>query len=630
MLRDQRSELAHVSSDLVAARQYTVSRILPIVVVFCVAYAGYYAGRPQYFLYGGVPQLGIAVVLTFTWLYLRWRPNSEIPYMMIQVASAIFMVCSILPVFHPHLDYPLAYIVIQNLLWIQTVTIYSILNSFHVIYQRISTALLATLSALLIARLALTWSRGEGIELFLPIIQILAAAWATLFGIRKYTTQKEAYIHQSSQITLLEQLANSDVLTSLPNRRSLYRAIEGSIEQGVPRFAVMMIDIDNFKAINDTLGHAVGDRFLIAFAEFLGRYCQGGIVVAHLNGDEFALLLPGHDLAAALAVGRAIVSDLQAPESMATVRDGVSRITASIGLSVYPEDGLLGATLIKHADTALYAVKRNGKNSVVAYREIDHARLETEEAIIRELDFAIERGELRAVLQPIYDVATGSIPKVELLTRWHSQRLGFVSPAQFIPLAERSGMIISLGWWTLREGCRIAARHPELQVCVNISGAQLIFPGFVEGVKRVLREEHTLPSAIALEITETFFSGENALNEQIIAQLSAEGLDIMIDDFGVGYSNYDRLRKMPIRCLKIDKTFIDSLMESDADQAYTVEMIASLVRLGRIADFTVTAEGIEHASQLSMLRELGCQYGQGYLMAKPMPPEEMAKMLSAG
>ncbi|GGQ94077.1 hypothetical protein GCM10008957_02770 [Deinococcus ruber] len=391
----------------------------------------------------------------------------------------------------------------------------------------------------------------------------------------------------------------------------------------------MVIDVDNFKTINDTLGHTAGDEFLSALAVFLGRYTQDGRIVARLSGDEFALLLPGSDLAAALKVGETIVRDLQLAGALATPSESVMRITASIGLSVYPDDGLEKPTLIKNADMALYAVKRKGKNGVLAYAEIDHFNLEAEQAIIRELDFAIERDELRVVLQPIYDVFTRTIPKVELLTRWHSQSLGPVSPELFIPLAERSGMIVALGWWTLREGCRIARRHPGLQVCVNVSGAQLVSAGFVEGVSRLLKEEHVLPSAIALEITETFFSGGSALNEAIVSQLSEAGLDIIIDDFGIGYSNYDRLKKMPISCLKFDKTFTNSLMDSDNDQAYTKEIISSLVRLGRIAHFSVTAEGIEFPAQLSAVQGLGCQYAQGYLMARPMSPADLATLLGA-
>ena len=629
MLRHPRPELALVDSGLVQARRDMVSRVLPIIIFFCVTYAWYYTGNPEYTLFGSVAPIGLALAFTLTWIYLRINPASELPYLVILFSSAIFMIWNLAFIFHSHLTYGFAYIIIQNLLWLQLAVVYAILNSFYVVYHRVAMLLLLVLSIILAVRLLMLWYRSENIEMFMPVIQILACGWATLSGINRYTIRKEAYIEQTSQIAILERLASTDVLTSLPNRRSLFAAIEDYIGEGMRHFGVMIIDIDNFKAINDTLGHTTGDKFLIAFAAFLSRYSVGEAVVAHLSGDEFALLLPEQELAATLALGRTILSDLQNPDSMSTVREGVSRITASIGVSMYPDDSRAGETLIKQADVALYAVKRNGKNGIVAYREIDHSKMELEQTIVHELDFAIERGELRIELQPIYDVSTGSIHKVELLTRWNSQRLGPVSPAQFIPLAERSGMIISLGWWTLREGCRIAAQHPGLQVCVNISGAQLIFPGFVEGVKRVLREENTLPSAIALEVTETFFSGENALNEKIIAQLSAEGLAIMIDDFGVGYSNYDRLRKMSISCLKIDKTFIDSLMESDVDQAYTVEMIASLVRLGRIADFTVTAEGIEHESQLGMLRALGCQFGQGYLLAKPMSPERLATLLSA-
>ncbi|ULH15046.1 EAL domain-containing protein [Deinococcus sp. KNUC1210] len=627
MISEERFVLAGISDDLAVFRQYSMSRIIPFVAFLLFVDFLYMRYEYSNLYYISVLFFGMSVVFVFIWIGMILKPKSEVPYLAMQYVSIFLCLMFALSIFLPEKTYHLGYSIIQNLVWVQGLIIFSILNSLHVIYWSSLRVFMLILTAITAASI-LMLLRGNGNFLaVLSLSNIVISAWATIFGSRQFITRKDLHVKQSARISALEHLVNSDMLTGLPNRRSLYSTVGNYIDRGIGEFAVAIIDIDNFKAINDTLGHTSGDALIVSFSRFLNKHCREKNIVARISGDEFAIVFPELTADNALQLCNEIQSDLRRTDALDHMDKALSRITTSIGIAMYPRDGISCEDLIKHADSAMYDIKKSGKNNIAVYNKSVHSIFEQQQDIVHELALAIERNELYYEVQPIYDNTGSRIIKAEMLMRWNSEKLGSIPPAQFIPLAESSGLIIQMGWWILNQGCLLSASVPDIKICVNISVAQLIYPGFMDGVNEILRESSAAPSSLALEITETFILQNNPIIADVMDEISGAGLDIIIDDFGVGYSNYDRLKNLPIACIKIDKVFVDSLLGSAIDQEYTKEIIGSLVRLGKTGHFTITAEGIEAVSQLEALRELGCHSIQGYLLARPMLPANFIKIV---
>ena len=430
----------------------------------------------------------------------------------------------------------------------------------------------------------------------------------------------------------MNHMAFHDPLTDLPNRRLFFDRVTQELANtrlNRSKLVVLFLDLDRLKLINDTLGHIVGDRLLRGVGERL-RNCVGkGNTVARLGGDEFAVLLPGiTDVEAAIAVAREIIDTIKEP----WILDGQELyITTSIGISLYPNDGENAEILLKHADTAMYRAKQQGRNNYRLYNPAMEANNFEQLALNNSLSRAAEREELLVFYQPKVNINTGEIIGMEALVRWKHPEQGLVSPDRFIPLAEETGLIVSIGEWVLRTACAQnkawqEAGFPPMRVAVNTSVCQLQQPNFVETVAWVLRETGLDSQWLELEITESAIMEDLDFMIKVLSELREMGILIAIDDFGTGYSSLNYLKRFPINALKIDRTFIHDLIANPNDAAIASAIIAMAQSLG----LEVIAEGVETEEQLNFLQQRQCDKMQGYLFGKPMPAETFETLLKLG
>jgi diguanylate cyclase (GGDEF)-like protein/PAS domain S-box-containing protein len=430
----------------------------------------------------------------------------------------------------------------------------------------------------------------------------------------------------------LSRLAFHDSLTSLPNRALFLDRLERALaraERHQRPVAVLFLDVDNFKVVNDSLGHDVGDQLLVTVAARLRACLRPEDTAARLGGDEFTVLL--EDISEgreAEAVAERIAAALRAPIALPG-RDVV--VTASIGIALGAPGRNRPEGLLRHADLAMYRAKAGGKARWALFDQsmndaaIERLELETD------LRHALEQGEFRVYYQPIAHLKSGRISEIEALVRWQHPQRGLVSPAQFIPVAEETGLIVPLGQWVLEEACRqTQAWHaqypgePPLIVGVNLSARQFQHPKLVEDIARTLAQTGLEPRSLKLEITESVVMANGDATVATLHQLKALGVQLAIDDFGTGYSSLSYLQRFPVDTLKIDRTFVDRLGESAQDTA----IVQSVVALAKTLHLSLTAEGIETAAQFDHLQSLGCDRGQGYYFAKPLPAAEVEGMLA--
>jgi diguanylate cyclase (GGDEF)-like protein len=431
----------------------------------------------------------------------------------------------------------------------------------------------------------------------------------------------------------IEHQAFHDKLTGLPNRAlfmdRLTCALTKASRSGLGT-AVMFIDLDNFKLINDSLGHDKGDLLLITVADRLSECVRAGDTVARLGGDEFTLLLEGvESTSRAEEVADRILAALRKP-----IPVGTSEIFtgASIGLAISHDGQCSAQDLLKHADVAMYRAKATGKSTYVVFDEHMNAhaveRLELETALRK----AIDQGTMSLAYQPIVDLASGQIIGVETLSRWNHPERGEVSPAQFIPIAEDTGLIVTLGNWVLEEACRQAVEWVEqmsdrpFTISVNVSGRQLKRDDIVERVSAALDKSGLPADRLKLELTETVLLDDGEEIAIKLRSLKQLGVKLALDDFGTGYSSLSTLRSFPIDTLKVDQAFI-RMLEDESEALAIVEAITSLARTMRM---DVTAEGVETESQERLLKQLGVSCGQGYHFARPMPAAEFCALINTG
>ena len=424
--------------------------------------------------------------------------------------------------------------------------------------------------------------------------------------------------------------ANHDPLTGLPNRalfeERLRRAVERHHED--PRRgghgAVLFVDLDDFKVVNDSLGHDAGDRLLTVVAERLRNVLRPQDVIARFGGDEFTVLLADvADEAGARRVADRLAAALQGP----IVLDGQRRyVTASIGLSMAAGDDDSHA-LLRDADAAMYRAKEAGKARTSVFdapmREAAVERLELETA----LRGAISRDELRLVFQPVVSLPDGRVAACEALLRWDHATLGRITPDRFIGLAEQTGLIVPIGAWVVREACRVAATWPaEVAVSVNVSPRQLGTTDLPDIVHVALGMSGLAPDRLCLEITETALLNDGETITGTLGALKALGVRLAIDDFGVGHASLMHLRRLlPVDMLKIDKSFVDGIVTCDDDSA----IVAGVIRLAHSLGLVAVAEGVEDAEQAELLAGMGCQAAQGFLFARPLEPEAATRLLAA-
>ena len=419
----------------------------------------------------------------------------------------------------------------------------------------------------------------------------------------------------------LRYLANYDTLTGLPNRallsERLGRAIVRAHRQET-RVAVLFLDLDRFKDINDSLGHAAGDRLLKAAATRLQATLGASDTVARLGGDEFTVVLENvESLVAVERMADRILLAFTAPLEVDERHD--VNITPSLGISLYPDHALVPSDLLKFADTAMYQAKAEGRNTYQIYNETMDAESRQRATIIASLRKALDRGEFRLMYQPRMSLADGSITGVEALLRWRSPDLGEISPAVFVPLAEESGLILTIGEWVLREACQQLKswrQHglADISIGVNVSVLQLLRGNLSAYLQQVLEATGLPADRIELELTESMVMQNAEQATAVLNELRKLGVSLAIDDFGTGYSSLVYLKRLPIDTLKIDKEFIDDLTRDPDDEAIT----STIITMGHSLGLNVIAEGVETELQLNFLRDRGCDEIQGYWLSKPI------------
>ncbi len=427
-------------------------------------------------------------------------------------------------------------------------------------------------------------------------------------------------------------IAQHDFLTDLPNRMMLHDRLTQAIAHAgreQRKVAVMFLDLDRFKAINDTLGHLVGDKLLKVVAGRISSVARVSDTVSRLGGDEFAIMLPyieNMDDIATIAVK--LLTSVAGP----CVIDGNDiEVTTSIGISVFPEDGKDSESLIAHADAAMYQAKGNGRNNYQFFTYEMNRRTLERMAIKNKLSHALERNELFLLYQPQVDLQSGRIIGAEALLRWDHPMFGNVLPTQFIPIAEENGLIPPMGEWVLREACRQNQEWRKqglmkITMAVNLSAVQFRQKNLGEIIKDVLHESGLAPSGLELEITEGVVMQDAEAAILLLEDMKAMGLKISVDDFGTGYSSLSYLKRFPIDKFKIDQSFVRDLA-TDTDDAVIVSTIISMAHSLKLK---VIAEGVETAEQLAFLKQQGCDEIQGYYFSKPVSAEEFTKLLSSG
>ena len=434
------------------------------------------------------------------------------------------------------------------------------------------------------------------------------------------------------QRQLTDQLAHQaqhDALTGLPNRVLFEERLQQALDQARRNgsvVAVLFVDLDRFKQINDTLGHSVGDALLQKVGQRLKSCVRKSDTLARMGGDEFTLLLTDlKDQHYAVRVSQKLLDALKAP----FVVDGYELfVTASIGISLYPRDGRDAATLQRNADSAMYRAKNQGKNNFQLFLpEISATALESLE-LENALRKALENDELQIHYQPQVD-QQGKLAALEALLVWNHPKLGLISPSQFIPLAEESGLIYPIGAWVLQQACRqnaawLRAGHRAVKVAVNVSAMQFTRSGLVDSVAQVVAQTGLDPSLLELELTESVVMRDVHESARQMDRLRALGVSLSIDDFGTGYSSLSYLRRFPIDTLKIDQSF---LRDIDSEPS-TMPLVKAIVTLAHSLHLCVVAEGVENQRQLEALRLVDCDRFQGYLLGEPLPAEAAARLLS--
>ncbi|MBB2497503.1 putative bifunctional diguanylate cyclase/phosphodiesterase [Aquipseudomonas ullengensis] len=421
-------------------------------------------------------------------------------------------------------------------------------------------------------------------------------------------------------------LAQHDFLTRLPNRVLLNDRIAQAIslaERSGNAIALMFLDLDHFKYINDSLGHAAGDQLLQLVAQRLSACVRNSDTVSRSGGDEFVVLLAeGRDMQDAGLTAQKIIAALSAPYA---IDQHELHMTCSIGISVYPADAESAEALLKNADTAMYHAKESGRNNYQFFKHAMNVRAVERQVIESSLWQALDRHEFILHYQPKLNLKTGAVTGAEALVRWQHPQWGLTLPERFVPVAEECGLIVPLGRWVLREACRQTRRWQEqglelASIAVNISALEFRHADFVAGVQLILAETDLPPQCLQLEITESVLMRDADISSGILQQLKDIGVQLAVDDFGTGYSSLSYLLKFPIDVLKIDKSFVHAI------NANTGIIASAMIAMGASLHYKVVAEGVESQAQLVFLKREQCDEGQGYLFSRGLLSEQFARL----
>jgi diguanylate cyclase (GGDEF)-like protein/PAS domain S-box-containing protein len=461
--------------------------------------------------------------------------------------------------------------------------------------------------------------------------------WLNITVVRDAQGRVSQYVALFSDITqhkrseeLLRHQAYHDALTGLPNRLLFGENLEQALNQAQRAnhgVAVMLMDIDHFKYVNDTFGHDYGDKLLVMVAQRLRSMIRKGDTLARMGGDEFTLLLPAVREPDEIArVAEKIFKEFSSPF---IIEKNDFTVTASIGVSTYPQDGGTPETLLKNADSAMYQAKEEGRNSCAYFTPAMNEKMKERVEIENELRHAIDAGELEVYFQPKQRLHDGALVGMEALVRWNHPQRGLVMPGKFIAIAENTGLIIPLGWFVLEEACRRTAAWnragADLRVAVNLSAYQFRDKGMLEVITRVLEQSGLDPHQLEIELTESLVMHDPEANIEQLVMLKRLGIAIAIDDFGTGYSSLSYLKRLPVDTLKIDQSFIRGV-NSDAHDA---ELVRAIISMAHSFKLEVVAEGVETPEQREFLLNQGCDVTQGYLYARPMPTDAFEAFLVA-
>lgn len=463
--------------------------------------------------------------------------------------------------------------------------------------------------------------------------------WWSLSGhpVRDESGEFIGYRGSASDVTIQyerqlvdSKMADFDALTGLANRRQMDRQIEGTLAafkaSGRP-CALMMMDLDKFKRVNDTLGHQAGDAMLIEVANRLKNITGDRAKIGRLGGDEFQIMIADEDDRGKLGqLAKKIIQILSQPYSLDEGKRAI--IGASVGIAVAPFDGATLEELVRAADLALYAAKNGGRGQFRFYATDLKNEEQERQGILDDLREALEMDQLYLQYQPVVDIRNGHVVGLEALMRWEHPERGFVSPGQFIPVAEDSDLINNLGEWALRNACDAAAKWPKsLRVAVNVSAVQFANPGLPNVVANALANSGLEPDRLELELTESIFVGDNDDTEKMFAQLKGLGVRLALDDFGTGYSSLSYLRAAPFDKIKVDKSFVDSCTQKDKNSA---KIIAAIVGLSSALNMETTVEGVEAFDQLEVVKANGATLVQGFIYSRPLNEEVVQERIESG
>lgn len=446
-------------------------------------------------------------------------------------------------------------------------------------------------------------------------------------GIRHFVAVHQDVTERRLAAERIEYLASHDALTTLPNRSLFTRQLGAMIaEAGSDSLAILFVDLDRFSRVNDSLGHDFGDRLLLSVVDRIRNCAAGAGLLARIGGDEFALVLAGREEQAA-TVAAAITEALVRPFDIGGQHVNIG---ASVGIVIYPDDGREADVLIEHADIAMYRAIHEAPNGYRFFSGRRRDDAQSRLALERDLRLALGKREFVLHYQPQVETATGRIIGFEALVRWHRPGQGLVLPGGFIPLAESGGLIIPIGEWVLREACRQVAAWeeaglPKTPVAVNLSAIQLRQPDFLSRALRIVEEERIEPSAIELELTETMVMEDGEAAVAVLHQLGRHGFGLAIDDFGIGYSSLNYLKRFPVDKLKVDRSFVRDL----AHDSSSAEIARAIITLGHSLGLKVVAEGVETEQQFQCLRGEGSDVVQGFLFSPAVAADVAADQLAS-
>jgi diguanylate cyclase (GGDEF)-like protein/PAS domain S-box-containing protein len=427
--------------------------------------------------------------------------------------------------------------------------------------------------------------------------------------------------HERESNEKIAYLARYDTLTGLPNRLMVTESLKDALkyaEQWRTRCAFLMIDLDRFKAVNDSLGHQIGDLMLAQVSHRLEELASDNEMCGRLGGDEFAVVIrDASNRNAVAAFADKIIKALSQPYD---VENHKLYIGASVGSAMGPRDGTTVEALMRNADLALYRAKDAGGGEHCVYEPTLHAEAEERRQLESALRFATDKGELLLNFQPVVDSKLETVVAFEALVRWQSKEHGFISPAKFIPLAEDTRLIVPIGEWVMREACREAARWPDhIKISVNVSGEQLLEPGFSKTVVRALSDSGLPAERLEVEVTESIFVRDAQIARQALEEIIALGCTIALDDFGTGYSSLGYLRAIRFSTIKVDRSFVQGAAQNSPE---SLAIVRAVVAMADSLGMTTTAEGVETAAEAALIRDMGCTKIQGFYFGRPMPAAE--------